>query len=98
MMADAGAVPALVADLVAPSAARLVTGVGAEGLEALRIRLPVALAQRIATRGVESLGACHADPCRCVFVDRTRAGTRRYCCGWCNDRAAARAYRRRRSR
>jgi predicted RNA-binding Zn ribbon-like protein len=98
MMAAADAVPALVSDLGSPSTARLATGEGAEGLEALRIRLPVAVAQRIAARGVSSLGACHADPCHCVFVDRTRAGTRRYCCGWCNDRAAARAYRRRRAR
>jgi hypothetical protein len=28
-------------------------------------------------------------------VDRTRAGTRKYCCTYCNDRYAARAYRRR---
>jgi predicted RNA-binding Zn ribbon-like protein len=98
MMAEARAVPALVADLASPSAARLATGASAEGLQALQIRLPVAVADRIAARGITTLGACGSDPCRCVFVDRTRAGTRRYCCGWCNDRAAARAYRRRRAR
>jgi predicted RNA-binding Zn ribbon-like protein len=95
MMREAGAVPALVTDPASPSAVRLVTGAEARGLQALQIRLPVALAQRIAASGVASLGACHADPCRCVFVDRTRARTRKYCCGWCNDRAASRAYRQR---
>ncbi len=97
MMAQAGAVAALVTDLATPSGAGLTHGASAEGLRALEIRLPVAVAQRIAARGVSSLGSCGSDPCRCVFVDRTRAGTRRYCCGWCNDRAAARAYRRRKA-
>ena len=41
------------------------------------------------------VGVCGSDPCRCVFVDRTRGGTRKYCCTYCNDRFAARAYRRR---
>jgi predicted RNA-binding Zn ribbon-like protein len=45
--------------------------------------------------GTGRLGVCGSDPCRCVFVDRTRAGTRKYCCTYCNDRFAARAYRRR---
>jgi predicted RNA-binding Zn ribbon-like protein len=98
MLAESGGELALVTDPGSPSSARLVTGAGALGLRALQIRLPVAVAERIASRGVSSLGACHADPCHCVFVDRTRAGIRRYCCGWCNDRAAARAYRRRRAR
>jgi predicted RNA-binding Zn ribbon-like protein len=98
LLVDAGAVPTLVADPASPSAARLAAGVGAEGLQALRVRLPVAVAERIAARGVSSLGECDADPCRCVYVDRTRGGNRRYCCGWCNDRVAARAYRRRRGR
>src|SRR5215470_19817846 len=34
-------------------------------------------------------------PWDCVYVDRSRARTRRYCCDQCNDRAAAAAYRRR---
>jgi predicted RNA-binding Zn ribbon-like protein len=66
------------------------------GVDALEARLPAAVAQHIAQHGVERLGVCVGDPCRCVFVDRTRAGTRRYCCTWCNDRTAARAYRARR--
>ncbi len=98
MMERAGAVLSLVSDLSSPTSARLTAGSGAGGLSALQIRLPVAVAERIADRGAASLGECHADPCRCVFVDRTRGGTRRFCCGWCNDRAAARAYRRRKVR
>jgi predicted RNA-binding Zn ribbon-like protein len=67
------------------------------GIDALEARLPAALAGHIAERGIHRLGVCTSDPCRCAFVDRTRAATRRYCCSYCNDRAAARAYRRRRA-
>jgi predicted RNA-binding Zn ribbon-like protein len=75
---------------------RFDVGVARTGIEALEARLPAAVAVHIARHGVDRLGACGSDPCRCAFVDRTRAGTRRYCCSWCNDRAAARAYRKRR--
>jgi predicted RNA-binding Zn ribbon-like protein len=63
----------------------------------LSARLLAAVARQVADHGVGRLGTCSSDPCRCAYVDRTRAGTRRYCCSVCNDRAAARAYRRRRS-
>jgi len=66
------------------------------GLAALQARLPAALAAFVATRGPQRLGTCAADPCSCAFVDRTRAATRRFCCSFCNDRAAARKYRARR--
>lgn len=62
----------------------------------LRGRLLFAVAQHVAEHGVGRLGVCVSDPCRCAYVDHTRGGTRRYCCTLCNDRAAARAYRRRR--
>ena len=75
---------------------RVGVGVGRTGTDALEARLPAAVATHIATHGPSTLGVCASDPCRCAFVDRTRARTRRYCCGYCNDRAAARAYRRRR--
>jgi predicted RNA-binding Zn ribbon-like protein len=65
------------------------------GYAALAARLPAALAAHIADHGIGRLGICASDPCRCAFVDRTRAGIRRYCCSVCNDRYAARAYRRR---
>ena len=69
-------------------------GLGVSG--GLRGRLLFAVAHHVAVHGVDRLGICASDPCRCAFVDRTRAGSRRYCCTLCNDRAAARAYRRRR--
>jgi predicted RNA-binding Zn ribbon-like protein len=72
-------------------------GMGLHGAAALEARLPAALASFVAEHGVGRLGVCGSDPCRCVFVDRTRAGTRKYCCSYCNDRFAARAYRRRKS-
>jgi predicted RNA-binding Zn ribbon-like protein len=75
----------------------LEVGVGLTGLAALEARLPAALARFVAEHGTQRLGVCGSDPCRCVFVDRTRAGTRKYCCSYCNDRFAARAYRRRKS-
>lgn len=78
-----------------------VVQVGAEGIGVgadLHARLLFAVAKQVAERGVVRLGVCASDPCRCVYVDRTRAGTRRYCCDICNDRAAARAYRARNAR
>ncbi|HSS68167.1 MAG TPA: CGNR zinc finger domain-containing protein [Nocardioidaceae bacterium] len=74
----------------------VVVGSGRKGIAALEARLPAALAAHIAAHGPTTLGVCASDPCRCAFVDRTRGRTRRYCCSYCNDRAAARAYRRRR--
>jgi predicted RNA-binding Zn ribbon-like protein len=72
-----------------------VTGTGPGG--DLPARLLVAVATQVVERGVRRFGICASDPCRCAYVDQTRGGTRRYCCTLCNDRAAARAYRRRRS-
>jgi predicted RNA-binding Zn ribbon-like protein len=66
------------------------------GMTALRSRLLAALAEHVISHGTIRLGVCQAAPCRCVYVDRSRARTRRYCCDQCNDRAAAAAYRRRR--
>jgi predicted RNA-binding Zn ribbon-like protein len=66
------------------------------GIDRLECALPVALAAHAARHDVRRLGVCQAAPCRCVYVDRTRPATRRYCCDACNDRVAARAYRRRR--
>ena len=70
-------------------------GIGLHGIAALEARLPAALASFVAEHGTRRLGVCGSDPCRCAYVDRTRAGTRKYCCTYCNDRFAARAYRRR---
>jgi predicted RNA-binding Zn ribbon-like protein len=52
-----------------------------------------ALARAVAVGGTQRVGTCAAPPCRCVYIDRTRAARQRYCCDVCNDRAAATAYR-----
>jgi predicted RNA-binding Zn ribbon-like protein len=53
------------------------------------------LLEEIACGRWSRFGRCVAAPCRCVFVDRTRAAVRRYCCRLCADRAAHQAFRRR---
>jgi predicted RNA-binding Zn ribbon-like protein len=92
MLVDAPAVPQLVAS---GDGLRLQVAPQARGLAALSARLPAALAEYIARRGIGRLGICAALPCQCAFLDRTRAQTRRFCCTACNDRAAAVLYRRR---
>jgi len=52
-----------------------------------------AIAHALVAGGPDRLGVCAGTPCRCVFVDRTRAVRQRYCCELCNDRVAAAAYR-----
>ena len=76
-------------------AARWDWGAGQHGIAALRARLLSALATNLIHHGTDRIGVCQASPCDCVYVDRSRARTRRYCCDQCNDRAAAAAYRRR---
>lgn len=56
-----------------------------------------ALLDEIAAGRWPRFGRCDAGPCRCVFIDRTRGGVRRYCCRLCADRAAHQAFRRRRA-
>jgi predicted RNA-binding Zn ribbon-like protein len=72
-------------------------GAGQRGIAALRARLLAALAMHVIRHGTSRMGICQASPCDCVYVDRSRQRTRRYCCDQCNDRAAAAAYRRRKS-
>jgi predicted RNA-binding Zn ribbon-like protein len=43
------------------------------------------------------LGICSGDPCRCVYVDRSKNRSRTYCSQACADRLNAAAYRRRRA-
>jgi predicted RNA-binding Zn ribbon-like protein len=92
MLLRAAAVPQLVASA---DGLRLQVAPGDEGLAALTARLPAALAEQVAHRGLGRLGTCAAPPCQCAFIDYTRARTRRFCCTACNDRAAARLYRQR---
>ena len=92
MLVRAPAIPQLV---VSGGSLRLQVAPQARGLAALSARLPAALAEHIAHRGLGRLGTCAALPCQCAFIDRTRGQTRRFCCTACNDRAAALLYRRR---
>lgn len=94
MLVRGGAVPQLVVEddgrpvlQVAPRAT---------GMAALSARLPAAAAGLIAESELRRLGTCAGSPCECAFVDRSRSGSRRFCSDWCNDRAAAAAYRARR--
>jgi predicted RNA-binding Zn ribbon-like protein len=95
LLLTAAAIPLLVPE--PGGRARLDVAPGLTGVPALAARLPAALAAHIARHGVTRLGSCAAHPCACVYIDRTRARIRRYCCDPCNDRAAAAAYRNRRT-
>jgi predicted RNA-binding Zn ribbon-like protein len=58
-------------------------------------RAAVALLEVIERDGWDRFGLCAAAPCCCVYVDRSRNRSRRYCCGLCADRATQAAARRR---
>jgi predicted RNA-binding Zn ribbon-like protein len=80
-----------------PAAQRTVLGVAdgdSDAVRRLEERVSVAVAIGLASPNIR-LGLCDAHPCRCAYVDRSRAGTRRFCCELCADRFAAAAYRRR---
>jgi predicted RNA-binding Zn ribbon-like protein len=82
---------------VHPAAQWTALGVAEAGSNAVRRleeRVSVAVAVGLASPGIR-LGLCDAHPCRCAYVDRSRAGSRRFCCELCADRFAAAAYRRR---
>jgi predicted RNA-binding Zn ribbon-like protein len=55
----------------------------------------MALLEVIRDRGWNRFGFCSAPPCECVYVDRTRNSSRRYCSEVCANRAAQAAHRRR---
>jgi predicted RNA-binding Zn ribbon-like protein len=59
-------------------------------------RASIALLGVIEEKGWDRFGLCAAAPCCCVYVDRSRNRSRRYCCELCADRAAQAALRRRR--
>jgi predicted RNA-binding Zn ribbon-like protein len=59
-------------------------------------RAAVALLEVIEEGGWNRFGRCAAAPCCCVYVDRSRNRSRRYCCELCADRATQAAARRRR--
>jgi predicted RNA-binding Zn ribbon-like protein len=62
----------------------------------LAARASVALLGVIEQDGWDRFGLCAAAPCCCVYVDRSRNRSRRYCCELCADRATQAAARRRR--
>jgi predicted RNA-binding Zn ribbon-like protein len=62
----------------------------------LGARAGVALLGVIDEEGWSRFGLCAASPCCCVFVDRSRNRSRRYCCDLCADRATQAAARLRR--
>jgi predicted RNA-binding Zn ribbon-like protein len=62
----------------------------------LAARASVALLGVIEEEGWTRFGLCAASPCCCVFIDRSRNRSRRYCCDLCADRATQAAARRRR--
>jgi predicted RNA-binding Zn ribbon-like protein len=45
----------------------------------------------------QRFGICRGDPCRCVYVDRSKNRSRSYCSQACADRLNAAAYRRRKA-
>jgi predicted RNA-binding Zn ribbon-like protein len=65
------------------------------GLDAAVARGALGLLEAIRDLGWTRFGRCAGAPCRCVFVDRSRNRSRRFCCSMCSDRIAQAAYRRR---
>ena len=66
------------------------------GVEAVAAPAALGLLEAVRDHGLSRFGRCAAAPCRCVFVDRSRNRSRRYCCELCADRANQAAARRRR--
>jgi predicted RNA-binding Zn ribbon-like protein len=64
-------------------------------MDALSVAAATELARLIAERGFEDLKICAASPCRDVFVDYSRNGSRRFCGLACANRHRVAAHRRR---
>jgi predicted RNA-binding Zn ribbon-like protein len=56
----------------------------------------MSLLEAIRTDGWERFGLCAGAPCCCVFVDRSKNRSRRFCSDLCADRVAQALHRRRR--
>ena len=93
LLEASGAVPRLVPDGGGWSLQHTLPGGGPA--TRLMADAAAAVAEVVSATGWARVGVCAADPCRCVFVDRTRAGNRLYCCRLCADRAVTAAYRER---
>lgn len=69
-----------------------------EGLAFLAPYAALGLLEAIRDDGWERFGRCAGSPCRCVYIDRSRNRSRRFCSELCADRVAQADYRRRRKR
>jgi predicted RNA-binding Zn ribbon-like protein len=67
-----------------------------EGLAFVGPYAALGLLDVIRADGWERFGRCAGSPCRCVYIDRSRNRSRRFCCELCADRVAQADYRRRR--
>jgi predicted RNA-binding Zn ribbon-like protein len=65
-------------------------------VESLAATAAMSLLEAIRDDGWERFGMCAGAPCCCVFVDRSKNRTRRFCCSLCADRVAQSLYRSRR--
>jgi predicted RNA-binding Zn ribbon-like protein len=65
-------------------------------LDVLTATTASSLLDAIRSDGWERFGVCAGAPCCCVFVDRSRNRSRRFCSDLCADRIAQAAYRQRR--
>jgi predicted RNA-binding Zn ribbon-like protein len=64
--------------------------------DAVALAAAMSLLEAIRDDGWERFGICAGAPCCCVFVDRSKNRSRRFCCQLCADRVAQAAYRARR--
>lgn len=69
--------------------------VQSDPVDALLTESAIALLEAIRDGGWERFGTCAGSPCTCVYVDRTRNRSRRFCSDLCNDRVSQEAHRRR---
>jgi predicted RNA-binding Zn ribbon-like protein len=69
-----------------------------EGLAFLAPYAALGLLEAIREGAWERFGRCAGTPCRCVYIDRSRNRSRRFCSELCADRVAQADYRRRRRR
>lgn len=63
--------------------------------DSLAAATALTLLEIVRTDGWDRFGVCDGSPCCCVYVDRSRNRSRRYCTQLCADRVTQAAYRRR---
>jgi predicted RNA-binding Zn ribbon-like protein len=77
---------------------QLVPRVSDKIAEHLRSMVAIDLAQTVERLGFDRLRACEADPCRDLFIDRSKKGAKRFCGPRCASRAHVSAFRSRKTR